>query len=68
MTVQAEYLINEKGQRKSVVLPIKTYEKLLSYLEDLEDAVDLKISKKTAKSFTSLDQLESRFKSQGRIK
>ncbi|MBF0490865.1 MAG: hypothetical protein HQL15_09710 [Candidatus Omnitrophica bacterium] len=68
MTIQAEYLVDEKGHKKSVVLSIKTYEKLLNYLEDLEDAVDLKLSKKTAKAFVDSDQLAQRLKSQRRIR
>ena len=68
MTIQAEYLVDEKGHKKSVVLPIKTYEKLLAYLEDLEDTVDLKLAKKTAKHFIDADQLAQRLKAQGRIR
>ena len=36
MTISAEYLVNEKGQRESVVSSIRDYLKLWEYLEDLE--------------------------------
>lgn len=51
MTVHAEYLVDEKGIKKSVVLSIQDYVKLWEYLEDMEDAVDLKKAKETAHGF-----------------
>lgn len=57
MTIQAEYLIDEKGQKKSVVLSIRDYLRLLEYLEDLEDAVDLKKAKESAKGFIDFERL-----------
>jgi hypothetical protein len=42
MVIQTEYLIDQKGKKKSVVLPIRNYVKLLEHLEDMEDALDLK--------------------------
>ena len=51
MTIHREYLIDKKGEKRSVVLPIEDYLKLWEYLEDLEDALDLKKAKDTAKGF-----------------
>lgn len=67
MVIQAEYLIDEKGQRKSVVLSIRDYLRLLEYLEDLEDTVDLKKAKESAKGFIDLKRLLGKLKSQRRI-
>jgi|GEM_PF-1144443 len=67
MTIQAEYLVDEKGCKRSVVLSIRDYFKLLEYLEDLEDAVDLKKAKESAKRFIDFEHLASRLKKQGRI-
>ena len=67
MAIQTEYVVDGKGHKKSVVLPIKSYQKLLAYLEDLEDAVDLKKAKYSAKSFIDFDHFAKRLKSQGRI-
>ena len=50
MTIHTEYLIDERGHKKSVVLSLRDYLKLVEYLEDLEDAVDLKKAKDSAKS------------------
>lgn len=67
MVIQTEYLIDEKGQKKSVVLSIRNYLKLLEYLEDLEDAVDLKNAKESAKGFIDFEQLAVKLKKQKRI-
>ncbi|MBI4548980.1 MAG: hypothetical protein HY707_13435 [Ignavibacteriae bacterium] len=34
---EAQVLYDAKGKKTHVLLPFKTYEKLLDYLEDLED-------------------------------
>ena len=67
MTIQAEYLVDKKGQKKSVVLPIYDYLRLLEHLEDLEDAVDLKRAKESAKNFIDFEQLARQLKKQGRL-
>ncbi len=36
-----QYLVDEKGRKKSVFLNIKEYRELLRRLEDLEDALEL---------------------------
>ncbi len=55
MTLHTEYLVDEKGEKKSVVMPVRDFKKLMEYLEDLEDAVDLKKAKKSARSFMDFD-------------
>ncbi len=67
MTIQAEYLVDEKGQKKSVVLSIRDYLRLWEYLEDMEDAMDLKKAKESAKGFIDFATLTRRLKRQRRI-
>jgi hypothetical protein len=67
MTIKAEYLIDEKGQKKSVVLSIEDYLRLWEYLQDLEDTLDLKKAKASAKKFVDFDSFARKLKSQGRI-
>ncbi len=67
MVIQTEYLIDQKGKKKSVVLPIRNYVKLLEHLEDMEDALDLKKAKKDAKDFIDFGKFTAKLKKQGRI-
>lgn len=67
MTIHAEYLVDEKGAKKSVVLSIQDYVKLWEYLEELEDAVDLKKAKESARGFIDFECLASQLKKEGRI-
>jgi hypothetical protein len=67
MTIHAEYLIDEKGNKKSVVLSMRDYLELLEYLEDLEDALDLKKAKESARGFIDLEKLVSNLKRKGRL-
>ena len=67
MTIQAEYLVDEKGQKKSVVLSIRDYLRLCEYLEEMEDAMDLKKAKASAKGFVDFATLTNKLKRQRRI-
>ncbi len=49
-------------------MPVKSYQRLLEYIEDLEDALDLKKAKATAKSFVNFDDMAKRLKAQGRVR
>lgn len=68
MTIQTEYLVDRKGHKKSVVMSVGDYLKLMDYLEDLEDAVDLKKARQSVGKFTEFDSLRDKYKKQGRIK
>ena len=37
MKAHAQYIIDEKGKKKAVILDLKEYKKLINALEDLED-------------------------------
>lgn len=67
MTIKAEYLIDEKGQKKSVVLSIQDYLRLWEYLQDLQDALDLKKAKESSGKFIDFATFTRKLKSQGRI-
>ena len=67
MTIKAEYLIDEKGQKKSVVLSIEDYLRLWEYLQDLEDTLDLKKAKTSGKKFVDFDSFTRKLKSRGWI-
>jgi PHD/YefM family antitoxin component YafN of YafNO toxin-antitoxin module len=55
-TVKPKYLIDEKGNKKAIVLSIKDYENIMELLEDLEDANDLLKAEREAASFIPYDK------------
>jgi hypothetical protein len=42
-SVNEQYIVDEKGNRTAVILPIKDYKKMLSILEEIEDRRESKI-------------------------
>ena len=60
MTIDAEYLIDKRGTRRSVVLPVRQFNGLMEYLEELEDSLDIKKAKTSAKGFEDLASLKNR--------
>jgi len=55
-TVKPKYLVDEKGQKKAVVLSLKEYENIMELIEDLEDANDLLKAEREATSFTRYER------------
>ena len=54
--IKPKYLIDEKGNKKSVVLTLKEYENIMELIEDLEDANDLLKAEKEATGFTPYEK------------
>ncbi|MDP2734834.1 MAG: hypothetical protein Q8P12_01360 [bacterium] len=50
-TINAKYVIDKRGKKKAILLDIKEYSRLLNYLEELEDALDLDRAVKKAQGF-----------------
>ena len=67
MVIQTEYLVDGNGQKKSVVLSIRDYRKLVEHLEDLEDSLDLKKAKESARSFVDFEKLLNDLKAKKRL-
>ncbi|MEW5818512.1 MAG: hypothetical protein AB1798_24365 [Spirochaetota bacterium] len=51
-----EFIINQEGRKKAVVIGLKEYETILERIEDLEDANDLLKAEREATSFTPYEQ------------
>ncbi len=60
-----EFLVDEYGAPKGVILGLAQYHKLLSFLEDLEDTLDLKHAVKTSQGKIDHQTLLSRLKKPG---
>lgn len=56
-----EFITDQKGRKKGVLLDIKSYQKLLSDLKDLEDTNDLLKAEQGAKGFVPYDQFRKTF-------
>ena len=54
--IKPKYLIDEKGNKKAVVIDIKDYHNLIEFIEDLEDARDLLKAEKKASGFTPYEK------------
>lgn len=67
MGIKTEYLVDEQGQKRSVVFSLQNYLKLMEYMEDLEDSVDLKRAKETARGFKDFSTVVHQLRNQKRL-
>ncbi len=54
--LKPKYLVDEKGNKKAVVLNFREYENILELIEDLEDANDILKAEREAISFTPYEK------------
>ncbi|OGW36772.1 MAG: hypothetical protein A2Y97_13700 [Nitrospirae bacterium RBG_13_39_12] len=55
-TIKPKYLVDEKGNKKAVVLNFKEYENIMELIEDLEDTNDILKAEREATSFTPYEK------------
>jgi hypothetical protein len=55
-----QYVTDEKGRKKSVILPVETYEEML---EDIQDLVA--VAERRKEKTISLDEMKKRLKKDG---
>ena len=60
-----QYLVDDKGRKRSVLLSIKEYTELLRRLEDLEDALELDEAVRTAQGFRDYREIQAELKDEG---
>jgi hypothetical protein len=60
-----QYLVDEKGRKRGVLLSIKEYQELISRLEDLEDTLELDEAVRTAKCFRDYQEIRKELKEEG---
>ncbi|MCY7422813.1 MAG: hypothetical protein LH478_13855 [Chitinophagaceae bacterium] len=56
MTLNESFVVDAKGKKVSVILPIKDYQKLLEELEELEDIKAYDNATKRNQEFIPLDE------------
>ncbi len=66
-TTGAKYLIDATGRKKAVLLNIKEYFRLLTRVEELEDALDLDIAVRTTQEFKDYREIREELLKEGRL-
>ena len=64
---KARYLIDDKGNKKAVLLDIKEYRRFMKRLEDLEDALSLDEAARSAQSFRKYGEIRAELQQAGRL-
>jgi hypothetical protein len=62
-----QYLVDEKGQRTAVVLPIEEYEELVEALEQLDDVRHLEKAKAVAGQPVPWEHVKAELRAQGKL-
>ena len=62
MTLRTEYIVDKSGRKKFVVLSVCDFKKIVEYVEDMEDALDLKKAIKTSKGSIDFEEFASGLK------
>ena len=66
-TTSAKYVVDDKGRKKAVLLDMKEYSRLLTRMEELEDALDLDIASRTAREFRNYGEIREELVKEGRL-
>lgn len=62
-----KYLVDSQGRKKAVLLDMTEYVRLVSRVEELEDALDLDQAVRTAEGFRELEAIRDELKGEGRL-
>lgn len=62
-----KYLVDSQDRKKAVLLDMTEYVRLVSRLEELEDALDLDQAVRTAQGFRELEVVREDLKREGRL-
>jgi len=63
----SRFVVNEQGNREAVLLSMEEYSRLIAYLEDLEDSLELKQAMEKDTEFTDYDEFVTTMKNQGKL-
>lgn len=61
------FVVNERGEKEAVVLSMEEYRKLMVYLEDLEDSLELKRAMEEEAEFIDYDEFAAKMKAEGKL-
>ena len=61
------FIVDEKGEKESIVLNLNDYLQLVEHLEDLEDALDLDKAERESKSFRDYKDIRAELVKEGKL-
>ena len=67
VAVKEKFIVDEKGKKKSVVLDLGDYLRLIEHLEDLEDALELDRAEREAKSSRDYKEIRAELVREGKL-
>lgn len=59
LNINPQYLVDDKGQKTSVLLSIKEYQHLMQCLEDLEDILEMDAAVQTETDFRDYQDIRA---------
>jgi PHD/YefM family antitoxin component YafN of YafNO toxin-antitoxin module len=65
--IGSDYIIDSRGRKKAVILPIKEFNRLMERIEELEDALALDEAIENAQEFTDYRQIREELKPEGKL-
>ena len=61
------YIVDAKGRKRAVILPISEYNRLIERLEELDDALALDEGIQNAQEFIDYEDIREELKKEGRL-
>jgi PHD/YefM family antitoxin component YafN of YafNO toxin-antitoxin module len=61
------YIVDETGKKKAVIIDLEEFNNLIDYMEEIEDALDLKRAMEEAGEFAELGEFIGRMKREGKV-
>ncbi len=52
-----QFVVDDKGRKRAVLLSIKEYQEMIDHIEDLEDALELDDAVKNAEGFKKYSEI-----------
>jgi PHD/YefM family antitoxin component YafN of YafNO toxin-antitoxin module len=66
-TIGTRYVVDKNGRKKAVLLNMKEYSRLLTRMEELEDALDLDTASRTAQEFRAYREIREELVKEGHL-
>ena len=67
LNINPQYLVDDKGQKTSVLLSIKEYQHLMLCLEDLEDILEMDAAVRTEADFRDYRNVQTDLIKEGKL-